>query len=65
MSIDDDAALGDGSEEIVFVQEATIMKVEEFESLEEEGIQTHLRGCFELYLLKQLCFEPRMGRLVR
>lgn len=38
MCINDDTAFGDGSEEILFVKEATIMKVEKFEGLEEEGI---------------------------
>lgn len=38
VGFDDDATLGDGSEEIVLGEEATIMKVEEFEGLKEKGI---------------------------
>jgi hypothetical protein len=56
--IDNDSALRDALEEVEFVEEAFISKVEESQIFEEEGVHAGLGRCLVLYLLQKFCFEP-------
>ena len=48
VGLDYDSALGDGLEEICFVEVAATVEVEEFESFEKEGVDAHFGRGFEL-----------------
>lgn len=53
MCFNDNSAFGDGSEKIIPIQEALGMQVEEFEVLEEVGIEANVGEGFELNLVKE------------
>lgn len=57
MCLDDDSAFGDGSEEIVAIEESLGVQVEEFEVLEEVGIEADVGEGLELYLVEQFRLE--------
>ena len=53
MCFNDNSAFCDGSEKIIPIQEALGMQVEEFEVLEEVGIEANVGEGFELNLVKE------------
>jgi hypothetical protein len=57
MCFDDDSAFGDGSEEIVPIEESLGMEVEEFEVLEEVGIEADVGEGLELDLVEEFGLE--------